>query len=177
MTVERGKVRSSEVVQLKGNSTVYQLPVKADMAPNVYVSVVVVKGVDQDNPRPNFKIGMLRLKVKTSQQALNVTVKPDKATGRPGRAGELRGPYERWGRQAGQGRGVPGPLRPGDPLAERSQFPADPGFFLLTAQPEHQHRPGAHPEQRGYNALIADQLRPRGRGWVRGAGRAAGRMG
>jgi uncharacterized protein YfaS (alpha-2-macroglobulin family) len=46
--------------------------------------VVVVKGVDATNPRPNFKLGMLRINVATDQQALKVEVSPDKTQAGPG---------------------------------------------------------------------------------------------
>ncbi|MDR3577594.1 MAG: Ig-like domain-containing protein [Anaerolineaceae bacterium] len=84
VTVERGRVRQANVTKLTSNSTVYSLPITADMAPNVYVSVVVVKGVDANNPRPNFKVGMAKVNVTTEKQALKVTVTPDKTQAGPG---------------------------------------------------------------------------------------------
>jgi hypothetical protein len=77
VTVERGHVRQAEVVKLQGNSTVYHLPVTPDMAPNVYVSVIVVKGIDETNPRPNFKVGLVKLNVTTGAQTLKVTISTD----------------------------------------------------------------------------------------------------
>jgi len=84
VTVERGRVRSQEVVLLKGNSTVYDLPITDDMAPVVYASVVIVKGVDETNPRPSYKIGMARLNVESRKQFLQVKVTPDTKEARPG---------------------------------------------------------------------------------------------
>jgi uncharacterized protein YfaS (alpha-2-macroglobulin family) len=84
VTIERGHTRQAKVIQLTNNSTLYSLPITGDMAPNVIVMVTVVKGVDATNPRPNFKIGMLQLKVATDEQALNVTVTPDRAQAGPG---------------------------------------------------------------------------------------------
>ena len=84
VTVERGKIRRQAVLQLSNNSTLYPLPITADMAPVVYVSVVVVKGVDATNPRPAYKIGMAKLNVSTEQQALTVQVTPDKQQVGPG---------------------------------------------------------------------------------------------
>jgi uncharacterized protein YfaS (alpha-2-macroglobulin family) len=84
VTVERGHVRSHEVIELTSNSTLYKLPITPDMAPNVYVSVVIVKGIDETNPRPNFKIGITQLKVDTRQQAVSVEVIPDKTQVEPG---------------------------------------------------------------------------------------------
>ncbi len=84
LTVERGHIRYKEVLKLTNNSTVYKLPITTDMAPNVYVSVLIVKGVDETNTRPNFKIGIVKLNVDTGQQKINVAVVPDKPTAGPG---------------------------------------------------------------------------------------------
>jgi len=84
LTVERGHIRYKEVLELASNSTLYKLPITADMAPNIYVSVVIVKGVDENNTRPNFKIGIVKLNVDAEQQKIQVKVVPDKLTVGPG---------------------------------------------------------------------------------------------
>lgn len=84
VTVERGRIRSQEVVLLSNNSTIYNLPISADLAPNAYVSVLVVKGVDETNPRPNFKMGIAEIQVETRQQTLSVEVTADRETAGPG---------------------------------------------------------------------------------------------
>ncbi len=84
VTVERGHTRKAEVVHLTSNSTVYPLPVTADMAPNVFVDVTIIKGVDQTNPRPSFKVGMVKIKVSTDAQTINVSLKVDKTSAAPG---------------------------------------------------------------------------------------------
>ena len=86
VTVERGKLRQQEVLQLNGNSTLYHLPITLDMAPVVYVSVTVVKGVDGSNPRPAFKVGMAKINVSTEQQALKVEVTANPKDAGPGQA-------------------------------------------------------------------------------------------
>lgn len=83
VTVERGHVRASEVILLETNSYVYELPITADMAPNVYVSVTVVKGADENSP-PDFRMGMAELSVETNQQAINVEVTAEVETAGPG---------------------------------------------------------------------------------------------
>jgi len=50
VTVERGGVLQAEHLTLEANSTVYRLPITEDMAPNVYVSILLIKGVDDTNP-------------------------------------------------------------------------------------------------------------------------------
>lgn len=77
VTVERGRIRKSEVILLKNNSTIYKLPITPDLAPNAYISVMVVKGVDDTNPRPNFKMGIAAFQVDTSRQTITVEVTPD----------------------------------------------------------------------------------------------------
>jgi len=81
VTVERGRILQQETILLEGNSTVYNLPIIAGMAPNIYVSVVVVKGIDTTNPRPDFKMGMVELQVDTDQQKvfIEVTAEPQQA--------------------------------------------------------------------------------------------------
>jgi len=89
VTYERGHIYKQEVVLLKGNSTIYKLPITSDMAPMAYVSVVVVSGAENTgNPagrgKPDFKIGMVRLNVDTNHQTLDVNVTADKKSAGPG---------------------------------------------------------------------------------------------
>ncbi|MEJ2598883.1 MAG: Ig-like domain-containing protein [Anaerolineales bacterium] len=88
LTVERGHIKKQEVLQLTSNSTVYKLPITPDMAPNAFVSVLVVKGVDANNPRPNFKMGIAEIKVSTEEQAIQVQITPDQKQVSPG--GQVR---------------------------------------------------------------------------------------
>jgi len=83
VTTERGHVYKQDVVLLTGNSTVYNLPITSDMAPMTYVSVVVVSGAN-NTKTPDFKIGLTRINVDTSQQTLNVNITTDKQTAGPG---------------------------------------------------------------------------------------------
>ncbi len=82
VTYERGHIYKQDVILLNGNSTVYKLPITPDMAPAAYVSVVVVSGAD-NTKTPDFKIGMARLNVDTSQQKLDVKVTTDKTQAGP----------------------------------------------------------------------------------------------
>lgn len=84
LTVERGHIRSQEVLHLTGNSTLYHLPITGDMAPNIFVSVMVVKGVDETNPAPDFKVGYVQFTVEREEQQLSVEVIPDRETAGPG---------------------------------------------------------------------------------------------
>lgn len=84
ITVERGHIKFHDVITLTNNSTLYRLPLTADMAPNVVVSVLILKGRDEFNPIPDFKIGMVELNVEREEQELTVTVRADKTALGPG---------------------------------------------------------------------------------------------
>ncbi len=84
VTVERGRIRYREVVPLDGNSTIYKLRLTPDLAPNAYISVIVVKGMDENNPRPNFKMGVTQIQVDPGQKALKVQITPDRSQVGPG---------------------------------------------------------------------------------------------
>ncbi|MGB8213582.1 MAG: Ig-like domain-containing protein [Anaerolineales bacterium] len=83
LTLERGHIYEKKVIKLENNSTIYDLPITADMAPIMYMSVTVVKGADGQNPS-DFKIGMTSLNVDPSQQSLNVSILSDTASAQPG---------------------------------------------------------------------------------------------
>jgi len=83
ITVERGGFLKTEVMDLPNNSTVYKLPITPDLAPNAYVSVVIVKGVDDKNPIAEFRMGMVQFGVDTDQFKLNITATPDKPQAGP----------------------------------------------------------------------------------------------
>jgi uncharacterized protein YfaS (alpha-2-macroglobulin family) len=68
VTVERGIVSKAEVIQLSGSGKEYSLPLTADDAPNVYVSVIVL---GQGN---DFRQGLLNIPVAPDAQKLNVQV-------------------------------------------------------------------------------------------------------
>ncbi|CAG0987384.1 hypothetical protein GPROT1_02727, partial [Gammaproteobacteria bacterium] len=78
VTVERGRVLDAKVIDLQTNSDVIEIPITPDMAPNAFVSVVIVKGVDQNELAPSFKMGYAAFTVNREQQILTVTLTPDK---------------------------------------------------------------------------------------------------
>ena len=84
VTVERGHIYSREVLHLTTNSILYKLPITSDLAPNAYVSVVVVKGIDETNPRPNYKMGILEINVDTREQEIFVSITSDVEQASPG---------------------------------------------------------------------------------------------
>ncbi len=80
LTVERGRILSRRVVQLTSNSEILDVPVTDAFAPNAFISVVLVKGIDESNPVPSYKIGYAAFGVDASQFKLNVDIKTDKPT-------------------------------------------------------------------------------------------------
>ena len=84
ITVERGGVLRQEVLRLESNSTVYRLPITADYAPDVYVSVVIVKGPDGNEPVATHKMGYILLTVAPVEQELAITLTPGVEQAEPG---------------------------------------------------------------------------------------------
>jgi uncharacterized protein YfaS (alpha-2-macroglobulin family) len=84
MTIERGTVIEHKVLSLSGTTEVLHVPISADYAPNVYVSLVLIKPAGEDAPVPDVRVGLVNLPVSTEQQELNISVTPDKAQAGPG---------------------------------------------------------------------------------------------
>ncbi|NDJ86707.1 MAG: hypothetical protein GYB66_12540 [Chloroflexi bacterium] len=76
VTVERDSFLHTEVIRMENNSYVYELPIEPEYAPNIYISVVLIKGVDANTPHPEFRVGMIPLSVDTEQLAMNIEVTP-----------------------------------------------------------------------------------------------------
>ncbi|MBL7183244.1 MAG: Ig-like domain-containing protein [Anaerolineae bacterium] len=84
VTVERGRIIRHEVIRVASNSQVYRLPIQDRDAPNIYVSVVLIKGQTADAPLADYKVGLLPLDVTPRAQTLNVSVIPDRPQAQPG---------------------------------------------------------------------------------------------
>ena len=78
VTVERGHIYDYWVQTLETNSQQLRIPITEDLIPNVFVSVVIVKGVDENNPVPSFKIGYAQLPIETTEKELNIALTPDR---------------------------------------------------------------------------------------------------
>lgn len=83
VTVERGDVLSVERLTMTSNSTIYRVPITADFAPNVFVNVLLVKGVDENNPVAAFRVGMVQLAVDNYQKEITIEITPDKEQAGP----------------------------------------------------------------------------------------------
>ena len=83
VTVERGDVLTFERITMDSNSYVYELPITPEFAPNVYVSVMIVKGVDENNPVAGFRMGIVQLGVSNKQKEITVNITPDREQAGP----------------------------------------------------------------------------------------------
>ena len=78
VTLERGTVRQAWRTTLQTNSDVIEVPITADMAPNVFLSVFIVQGSEAAaDGLPSFKLGYVELAVDVSAQTLDVQVQPE----------------------------------------------------------------------------------------------------
>jgi alpha-2-macroglobulin len=83
LTIERGEVIQHRLLTIQGTTELLEIPISADYAPNVYVSLVLVKAADQEVPVPDLRVGLVNLPVSTEQQELTISVTPDKASAGP----------------------------------------------------------------------------------------------
>jgi len=72
------------IVTLQTNSDILEIPVTPDLAPNVYLSLHVVKGVDESNPFADVRIGIVELVVSPEQFELDILVTPQRDLYQPG---------------------------------------------------------------------------------------------
>jgi uncharacterized protein YfaS (alpha-2-macroglobulin family) len=98
VTVERESIFDVFFVDVDGSSTQIDIPIKSEHIPNMYVSVLLVKGrtptditdSTEDLGKPSFKIGYIKLSVDPSEKRLSVEVLSDKETYKPGDRVTLR---------------------------------------------------------------------------------------
>ena len=99
VTLERGHIYDYFVTELKTNSDQLEIPITADMIPNMFVSVVVVQGSNpaqnSNNPSeapgeilPSFKVGYASLPINTGEKELQISLTPDRPVGEVYQPGE-----------------------------------------------------------------------------------------
>ena len=76
LTIERGHIYEHRRLTLTTNSETIEVPITDEHIPNVFVSVVIVKGMDAAEPLGSFKIGYVELPVSTAEKELAVTITP-----------------------------------------------------------------------------------------------------
>ncbi|MCG8698860.1 MAG: hypothetical protein MI922_12465, partial [Bacteroidales bacterium] len=92
ITIERDSVIHYELFQIDKNTPKLKIPIKDSYAPNVFVSVVILRGRMHNEKdasgfetgAPGLKIGYLNLKVEPKHKKLDVAAKPAKETAIPG---------------------------------------------------------------------------------------------
>ena len=86
VTVERENVKRHYFTKLEGNAPAVKVPIEEADAPNVYVSVIVLRGA-QDSPKkfkaPEYRVGYTQIKVTRPDARLYVNVKPAKPQVQP----------------------------------------------------------------------------------------------
>ena len=92
VTVEREYVLDYFTAGLFGTAEVVEVPIKEEYLPNVFVSVMLLKGrtalnefndQGEDLGKPGFKMGYVELPVEPDAKKLNVSVLPDRQEYRP----------------------------------------------------------------------------------------------
>ncbi|MBI3959034.1 MAG: Ig-like domain-containing protein, partial [Chloroflexi bacterium] len=92
VTLERGGILERRVRLLDSNSETLEIPIRSEHIPNLYVSVVLVKGVDATNPTPAMRVGYLLLPVDAGEKELSIhiesSVPPPQPSPVPGEGAE-----------------------------------------------------------------------------------------
>ncbi|MDX2093332.1 MAG: MG2 domain-containing protein [Kofleriaceae bacterium] len=86
ITIERDGIIDAKVQKLDSASEGVELAISDVWAPNVYAGIALVSGRQGkgDKHRPQFKMGMVELKVASEHKQLDVALSLDNATVRPG---------------------------------------------------------------------------------------------
>lgn len=96
LTVEREGLLVRRSFHVSGSAPVVEVPILETYRPNVYLSVLLVRGRVREDPgargddpgKPSFAMGLIPLKVETKSRKLDVAVSPDRTEVGPG--GEVR---------------------------------------------------------------------------------------
>ena len=83
ISIERGDVLQVEQVTLTSNSHIYEFEILPQYAPNIFVSVFLIKPADESNPVADWRIGMTQLTVDSEQKALNISISADRDVAAP----------------------------------------------------------------------------------------------
>ncbi len=86
ITLEREGIIESWTEEIKGTADTLEIPITSECIPNVFVSVILLKGrlsgegsaEKEDSTKPSFKIGYIDLSVDPMEKQLQVEVIPDK---------------------------------------------------------------------------------------------------
>lgn len=87
VTVEREKVISSYLTEIRADNPVIEIPITEDHAPNAYVSILIVKGSAEsarDIKEPQLRLGYCELIVENQHERLAVEIAEPSESYRPG---------------------------------------------------------------------------------------------
>lgn len=87
VTIERDKILSSYLTELKADNPVIEIPITDDHAPNAYVSILIVKGSSEsarEIKAPQLRLGYCELTVENQRDRLAVEISPPAESYRPG---------------------------------------------------------------------------------------------
>ena len=88
VTVERGsRILREQRVRLEGNAPTFDIPIEAGDGPNVFVSLMLLRGSEQSTrkyPVPEFRYGVCRLNIGDPASRLTVGIAPKSETVEPG---------------------------------------------------------------------------------------------
>ena len=104
VTIEREFILENRIVEIQGSTGEIEIPLLSEYIPNVYVSVLLVHGRaspqatddKQDLGKPSYKIGYIQLNVDPSEKRLEIEIKKDKETYKPGEKVALEMKVKDW---------------------------------------------------------------------------------
>lgn len=76
ITIEQNGILQTEVRLLPTTAEVIEVPITEDMIPNVYLSVVAVRGADEGDGVPEVRVGVANLQVVPREKTLDVALIP-----------------------------------------------------------------------------------------------------
>ncbi|MEO0562495.1 MAG: hypothetical protein AAF125_10290, partial [Chloroflexota bacterium] len=83
VTVERNGVLTTDAITMTSNSLVYDLPITPGYAPNVFIGVMLIKGVDETTSVADYRYGLTQINVETSRKVVNIEITPDTDQAQP----------------------------------------------------------------------------------------------
>ena len=83
VSIERGNVLDIDLIALRSNSHIYEFDILPEHAPNIYVSVFLLKQADAQNPAASWRYGLTHLSVAPEQYELDIEIRPDRSSAAP----------------------------------------------------------------------------------------------
>ena len=84
LTIERGSLIEQRLITLGTNSDLVEIPISNDHAPNVFLAIHAVKGVDDTNTYADMRLGMVELVVSPEHLGINLDITPESELYQPG---------------------------------------------------------------------------------------------